>query len=97
MKLLILAIVLACFIVTFGEKARYDNYRVYSVEIQNEKQLKVLQELEKYRDGSSFMHSPASVSQNVDILVPPHKFAFISDLFEKYNVENSIKIDDVQK
>jgi hypothetical protein len=37
-----------------GEKARFDNYRVYNLKIENAQQLATLQEMENYRDGVSF-------------------------------------------
>lgn len=97
MKLLILALFFACLTAISGERARYDNYRVYSVRIENEQQLKVLKDLDNNRDGWSFMTSPMSISQSVDILIPPHKFASISDLFETHNLENAIKINNLQE
>ena len=42
MRFLTLAIALAGLVAIFGEKARFDNYRVYSIEVENEQQLKVL-------------------------------------------------------
>lgn len=36
---------------TFGDKVRFDNYRLYEVSVKNEEQLKVLQYLEQYPDG----------------------------------------------
>lgn len=97
MRSFVLAIFFASFILTFGERARYDNYRIYSVEIRDGKQLKLLQDLESHQDGISFMHSPTSISRKVAMLVPPHKFAYISDLFELNNMKNSIKIDNLQE
>lgn len=34
-----------------GEKARFDNYRVYKVDIDTEVHLALLQEIENYPDG----------------------------------------------
>ena len=34
-----------------SERARFDNYRVYSINIENAKQLNVLQDLNEYPDG----------------------------------------------
>lgn len=39
--------------VTLGEKARYDNYRLYKLNVDNLRQLALLQEMEKYPDGVS--------------------------------------------
>lgn len=80
-----------------AEKARFDNYRVYSIEIANEEQLKVLQQLENHQDGLTFLIPPLAVPMRVEILVPPHKFADISELCEDHGISNEIQIEDLQK
>lgn len=51
MKLILGLLALACVSSAFAEKARYDNYRVYTVAIQTEKQLETIQSLENNPDG----------------------------------------------
>lgn len=97
MKLFLLAIFVAGLLAVCAEKARFDNYRVYSVKIENEKQLNVLRELEMHPDGISFMESPEAVGQVVDLIVPPHKFADIVELFEAYKMKNWIKTKNLQE
>lgn len=97
MKVFVLSILIAGFLVACAEKARFDNYRVYSVHIENEEQLKVLQELELHPDGVSFFESPNVVNQTIDIMVPPHKFAEIAELFQTYKIENWIKTNNIQE
>ena len=49
------AILLAATIsLAIAEKARFDNYRVYRLNIENELQLSVLQQIEQFPDGVSF-------------------------------------------
>lgn len=36
------------------EKARFDNYRVYEINIENEKHLELMQEIERFPDGVSY-------------------------------------------
>lgn len=97
MKLFTLAIVVACFVASFGEKARFDNYRVYSVEVENVQQLKVLREFDSGLDGITFLIAPTGIHQTAEMVVPPHKFADMSELFEAYEMKNQIKIDNLQK
>jgi hypothetical protein len=52
-QLLLVVVVFAA--VVLGEKIRYDNHKVYRVSIQNEQQLKLLQDIEKKSDGVSNM------------------------------------------
>lgn len=84
-------------IVVFGEKARFDKYRVYSIDIKNENQLNVLRDLENYPDGILFRMMPTAVGQTVDIVVPPHKLADISELFAAYEFSSQTKTEDLQK
>lgn len=92
-----LAVIFACHLLINGEKARFDNYRIYSIKIQSEKQLELLQNLENTPDGVSFMEAPISMKQNAEMLVPPHKFADVSDFFEKFGIANEIKINNIQR
>lgn len=97
MKLFILLLLCASFCVIFGEKARFDNYHVYSIQIENVKQLDVLQQLESNRDGMFFIEAPLSTESVAEILVPPHKLADIDELFRKFDIKNEIKIDNFQR
>ena len=97
MKSFVLAVFAACFIiVVLGHKARFDNYRVYSVDIGNDEQLKVLRDLEIDANGILFLEPPTGAGP-VDFIVPPHKFADISELFDTYEIKNRIKTENVQK
>ena len=44
-----------CFVLSVNcvEKARFDNYRVYEINIENEKQLELMREIESFPDGVS--------------------------------------------
>lgn len=55
MKLLVISLiaVLCVFVVEPSEKARFDNYRVYEISIENEDQLDLMQQIENYPDGVS--------------------------------------------
>lgn len=54
MKLaLCIVVLLSLGCLTAGEKARYDNYRIYRLDIENVQQLELLQEIERYPDGVS--------------------------------------------
>lgn len=97
MKSFVVAICFACFVVAFGEKARFDYYRIYTVNIENEEKLKVLRKLHASPDGTSFLKGPNLVGQTASLIVPPHKFADISELFEAYKIENRITTTNLQK
>jgi hypothetical protein len=48
-----------------GEKARYDNYRVITISIENEAQLAAMRQIEEYPDGVSMTTSSQRRSQDV--------------------------------
>lgn len=97
MKFITLAILVASFMVTFGEKVRYDYYRMFTVHLKTEKHLKIMQDLELNSDGIKFMDTPNKIPLNIDIIVPPHKLAYIDDLFAIYNMNNTLKVNNLQK
>lgn len=86
----------AIFVILFlgqslASSARYDNYRVYSVNVENVDQFHQLQSIENEYD---FWRS-GNVGQHADIMVAPHKV----DEFETFiaNLNSSIKVDNVQR
>lgn len=97
MKPTALVIFLAGVGAVVGDKARFDHYRVYSIEIQNEQQLKVLQDLEDQQDGLTFTKPATTTETLAEIIVPPHKLADISELCEKFEMKNEIISDNLQK
>lgn len=97
MKSFALATFFACFLLISGEPARYDNYRIYTANIENEQQLEILQALENHQDGILFLEAPVAVKRSADLLVAPHKFADITELFEAFNIKNEIKTENVQR
>ena len=97
MNLLTLATVFVSLVTALAEKARFDDYRVYSIEVENEQQLKVLKKFEDGLDGISFLETPTGIQQTAELLVPPHKFADIADLFEALKMKNFVKIFNLQK
>lgn len=97
MKKLAFFLVFASLSMTICDKARFDNYRIYSITIETEEQLKLLQEFENHQTELVFIEPPAMVGANAEILVPPHKFADISDIFETNGLEADIKVNNLQR
>lgn len=96
MKSFVVAILFACFVGAFGEKVRFDNYRVYSLNVTNDEQLKVLRDFEGNTDGTTFLESPTAVGHTAELLVPPQKFDDITKLFESNGIKNEIKTRNLQ-
>lgn len=94
----ILAALLLC-TVSAEEKARFDNYRVYSLSVENEEQLSILREIDngKSNGGYEFWRGPTSVGRNVDIMVAPHQFGDFSALLSEYKIESTVITRNVQE
>lgn len=97
MRSIALALICLGFAVVCSEKARFDNYRVYSIQIENSEQLEVLKELENYQDGLLFLEAPAATRKTAEIVVPPHKFADIAELFDRFQMKTEIKTENLQR
>lgn len=97
MKLLILNIFCACFLLISAEKIRFDNYRVYSVKIENEKHLEVLKELENNSNGLMYIEAPVYVHRAAELVVPPHNFSNIEEFFKTNEFKHEIKTNNLQE
>lgn len=97
MQLITFAVAFASFSAIFCEMVRFDNYRVYSIKIENMEQLKALQDLESNQNGLTFMEAPSAIGIDAEIIVPPHKFSDISEFFEKCDIKNEVKTNNLQR
>lgn len=97
MRLIAFVVIFASVFTVFCEKVRFDNYRVYTMIVENEEQLRALRELESYRDGIEFLESPQSIGDFAELIVPPHKLGDINDLFEKYHIKSLAKSNNLQR
>lgn len=92
-----LFVIFVSFSVVFSEKARFDNYRLYAINIETEKQLEMLKELESNQDGMAFIEPPIKIGNDAQIMVPPHKFGDIKDFFETNNFKTELKFNNLQR
>lgn len=97
MRLVTFVIAFASFSVIFCEKVRFDSYRVYSIKIESIMQLKALQELENDQNGLTFMEAPLAIGIDAELIVPPDKFSDISEFFEKFDMKNEVKTNNLQR
>jgi murein tripeptide amidase MpaA len=90
-----------CFALTVltvsAEKVKYDNYRVYSLAVENEQQLAIMKEIENNPDGYRFWEFPTAVGHNVDIVVPPHKIVEFQDMVLDNQMKSKLMVPDLQK
>lgn len=96
MKSIILALALLCVTVAAVEKARFDNYRVYSLNVETVEQLMELRKLDGNSDGFEFWKL-GDVGKEADLMVPPHKFADFEELMEAMKISHYLKIRNVQE
>lgn len=97
MNSLKIIVVLSSFLIAFCEKERFDHYHVYSINIENGEHLEVLQGLESNQNGITFIEAPVVIGSVAEILVPPHKIANITDLFQRYKMDSEVKINNFQR
>lgn len=81
----------------FAEKARFDNYRLYRIRVESVAQLEVLQAVQELNEGYNFWSEPAQVDSDVDLVVPPHKFAEFEELVERFGLKAKLNVEDLQK
>uniref|UniRef100_A0AAG5DUP9 Zinc carboxypeptidase A 1 n=1 Tax=Anopheles atroparvus TaxID=41427 RepID=A0AAG5DUP9_ANOAO len=77
--------------------ARYDHFRLYRVFIETQPQVAMLQQLEDRSDSYSFMGHARNVNQNLTIMVAPHKIAEITELLERYELQGTILLHNMQE
>jgi carboxypeptidase A len=90
MKLIIFVTLLG---VALASKARFDNYKVYRITVENEEMAKVLQHLENHNPEYMFWETASNARQAADLVVPPHKLPEFEDIMAKYNMK-AVKLAD---
>ncbi|XP_075168535.1 zinc carboxypeptidase A 1-like [Haematobia irritans] len=70
---LILGFCLLAVALSTGERARYDNYRLYKTTASSAKELGVLKQLESATDSMMFLDGVHLVNQPINVVVAPHK------------------------
>lgn len=89
MKTLLLVVIIIGAAFSSPNKLRFDNHRVYSVNVDNEEQLRILQNLEATPNEFTFLDVPLTTKSNVQIVVSPakqSKFDLLSSELELHPV-----------
>lgn len=73
-------------------KSRYDNYRLYRVELNDDEQVKIFQEIENRSDSFIFIGHAREIGQKLSILLAAHKVAEFADILTRYNVTNELLV-----
>ncbi|XP_055308598.1 zinc carboxypeptidase-like [Sitodiplosis mosellana] len=91
-----LAIFVVCFVACLGEVARFDNYRVYQITIDNGKQLAVLEQIQFGWDGVQFLRTPFRTQEVIELVVPPHKLCDVIELFKSLKIKYKLLTPNIQ-
>ncbi|ALC42357.1 CG2915, partial [Drosophila busckii] len=72
------------------DQARYDHYRIYNVQFDNEDQINLFQKLEQQSDSLTFIGHAREVGQKLSILVAAHRVADFADLLTTYKLTHRV-------
>lgn len=90
-------LIFLCVTSTYGAKIKYDQYKVYTLAIDNINQANVLElAASNPSSGYDFWKSPI-LGRNAEIMVPPHKLADFHHLVQSINISCHLKIENVQR
>lgn len=81
---------------SLAETIRFDNYRVYSLNISDEQQLQQLRQLQG-SVGYDFWRPADVVGATADIMVAPHKLAEFTNIMDTMRVQSHLMVDNVQR
>ncbi|KAJ6643131.1 Zinc carboxypeptidase A 1, partial [Pseudolycoriella hygida] len=74
-------------------KQRFDNFKIFSVNVENSEQLNVLSELEKH--DYDFWESPV-LGDVADLVIPPDKESYFMRLVNLHEMNASVKVANIQ-
>lgn len=75
---------------------RFDNNRVYSLNVTNEEQLLELQRLENV-EGWYFWRSAYRIGDNAEVMVPPEQLSAFEQYIEHLQIDVTLKVENVQR
>lgn len=82
--------------VVWSRQLTFHDFKVFSVKVENEEQLKVLKSLDNDDDGYSYWKEPI-IGRDADIVVPPNLLDDFSALVSALNLNFTLKISNIQR
>lgn len=73
-------------------KARYDNYSLVKVSLDNDEHVKLFQEIEAESDSYTFYGHARKVGQQLIILIAAHKLYEFSDIVERFGLKYDVLV-----
>lgn len=96
MNLFQFLLAITLFAAVFAAK-RFDNYKVYKINVENKDHLNILRTLEQdTSDDYEFWNSPI-IGRNTDIMVPPEKTEDFEKMIKNYNMIFDVKVSNLQE
>ncbi|KAJ6649863.1 Zinc carboxypeptidase A 1 [Pseudolycoriella hygida] len=82
--------------VVWSRQLTFHDFKVFSVKVENEEQLRILKTLENDDDGFSYWKDPI-LGRDADIVVSPNKLNDFNDLVSALKLNSTMKIANIQK
>lgn len=91
-------IILLTFLVTvvWSRQLTFEEFKVFNINVENEEQLKMLQDLGNQDDGYSYWKEPI-IGREADLVVPPNKLHDFHALASAKNLNFTLKISNIQR
>lgn len=82
--------------VVWSKQLQFNNFKVFSVKVETDEQLKVLRNLENDGNGYSYWKDPI-IGRIADIVVPPHKLNDFEAIVSALNLNSTLKVANIQE
>lgn len=83
--------------ISFGEKVRYDNYKVVQFRIENAAQLQRMQNLESDAQGVTFLDSPVATKKDLEAVISPAEFPVFEEAAKEVGMDFKVMEDNFQR
>ncbi|XP_075149745.1 zinc carboxypeptidase A 1-like [Haematobia irritans] len=93
---LVLGFCLVAVTLCSGERARYDNYRVYTTKASSPAELEVLKKLDSSSDSIMFLDSIHFLNKPIKVVVAPHKIPDFLEIMGSHEIEYQLMDSNLQ-
>lgn len=94
--MLLLKVYLLFGVYTFVTSAKYDGYKVYEVNLQNQPQADFLYQL-SHQNGIDGLHIPRTINNSAHIMVSPRRQCEFEKTLARYSLNYDVIISDIEK
>ena len=97
MQLLFVQILIFICIYTIDAKLKFNNFKVYSIEVNTDEDYKNVNRLIENNLDYVSWNNQITIGNTADIMIPPANEIDFKNFAEQLNLQYSIKIDNVQR